>query len=377
MKRETLSTQMHAEAVAISRQKAERAILKPGRKGVKVMGNRFMHSITTLKESAAQSREARIERREDRVVSKEEYREEKRLAKEERKQEKAEAKAQKSKAKALIPEKSIEQPTSTWRDRLSSVASKGKSRLSSIQNITDRISTAREVDIEDEQEETEETIETVVEETPVAKVVSKPVVEKKAKTPTQPVKETARKEKKIVTRRVIVPEQSAQADIIKEEDLSEPRRKSLLKRVRRKKEDLPSPLQEAKMALEAKQYQQVEDIMLPYIVQHTQDTNAYMLLGHAAFGNKSWDEAVEIFEQVEKMNTAQEGLKAAKGRTALRCGKITLALETLQRAHDDEPENKEVLEDLITIAQRMDNDALKKSAEEQLTQLKAEEEELA
>lgn len=130
-----------------------------------------------------------------------------------------------------------------------------------------------------------------------------------------------------------------------------------------------SPMDRADAALAEKQFQQVEDIIVPYIVKHPKDTAAYMLLGRAALGRKSWTDAMEIFEQVISWNEKHEGAYAALGTAAYRAGKFTRALQALQRAHDANPQDKAVLKKLLSIAQKMDNQGLLHSISEELKAL--------
>lgn len=132
-----------------------------------------------------------------------------------------------------------------------------------------------------------------------------------------------------------------------------------------------SVLDQARDALGAQQFQHAEDILVEYIVKHTKDTNAYMLLGQAAVGRQDWQEAAEIFEQVIAWNPAQQGAYAGLGSSAYRAGRYSKALRALQRAHEADPDNLSILEDLLSIARKMDNPALQKSISEKITELQA------
>ncbi len=366
MKREVLATNIQAQAATITRQKAEKAIFEPGKKKVKLMGNRALQSISTLKSSATQTREAIAQRREERSSTRKERKEEKHRAKQQKKQDKSKAKANQEMEK-MSPEKNIQQPTSSWRDRLSGITSRGKTKLASMQNVKERIANrAKEAEKDEETAQSAAAVRTSIQS--IFKTKEKPqplaVDDQADQVATKPAKE-------ITMKRIITPTQESIEPALKKEDLAEPKRNRLLNKVRRKKEDIGATLEEARAALGAKQYQRAEDILLPYIVQHSKDANAYMLLCQVALAQSSWDEAYEICEQIERMNADQPGLKAAKGKAAFHTGKMTVALQTLQRAHDDDPENKDILRDLITIAQRMDNPALRESAQEQLSQIEA------
>lgn len=132
------------------------------------------------------------------------------------------------------------------------------------------------------------------------------------------------------------------------------------------------PLQQAAVCLRKSQFDQAEDILLPYIVQHARDVKAYMLLGRAALGRDDWDEAVEIFQQVRSIDDSIQGLYACLGIAAARAGKMTLAVESLQKARDLEPENITIREELLTIARRTDNSVLERSVTEELRELRQE-----
>jgi tetratricopeptide (TPR) repeat protein len=157
---------------------------------------------------------------------------------------------------------------------------------------------------------------------------------------------------------------------VTKERLSAEARAKLVTRLLRRERHPNAPLAKAAEAIAATQYDQAEDILVPYIVGHAKDTRAYMMLGQAAVGKGTWDEALEIYQQVVKINIRAEGAQAALGRAALHEGKMTLALQALQRAHDQDPANKAVLKLLLTIAKRMDNQVLKKSVLEKLSELK-------
>ncbi len=151
--------------------------------------------------------------------------------------------------------------------------------------------------------------------------------------------------------------------------LSAGHRARLLRQLLKKERSLSAPLKLAAEAVSQARYDEAEDILVPYISRHARDAKAYMLLGQAVAGKGAWDEAVEIFGQVVKINSQEEGAQAALGKAALRAGKITLALASLQRARDNAPNDKKILKLLLTIAQRTDNQALKKSVHDQLAEI--------
>lgn len=137
-----------------------------------------------------------------------------------------------------------------------------------------------------------------------------------------------------------------------------------------------SPVAEAQAALENGNLSQVEDILVPYLVKHPKNTMAYMLLGEVAAKRESWSEAMEIFEQVVRLDAAAPNAYAKLGEAAWHAGRFTRALEALQRAHDVEPENVPVLKHLYKISQRMDNRVLQKSVLERLQALAPDDEEV-
>lgn len=127
-----------------------------------------------------------------------------------------------------------------------------------------------------------------------------------------------------------------------------------------------SPITEAQAAFSAGNLAAAEDTLIGYIVKHPKNTVAYGLLAEIAAKREAWDEALEILEQVIRLDAAAPGAYAKLGEVALHAGHFTRALEALQRAHDMEPENVAVLKHLLKIAQRMDNRVLQKSVMQKL-----------
>lgn len=140
------------------------------------------------------------------------------------------------------------------------------------------------------------------------------------------------------------------------------------KMLSRKPDD--DPLKQAAVCLKESQYDKAEDILLPYIVRHSRDTNAYMLLGRSALGRGDWTEAIEIFQQVRAIDEKTSRLFSSLGTAAFKAGRFTLAVEALQKARDFEPNNISVREQLLKIAQRMDNEVLRRSVQEELGELR-------
>ena len=144
-----------------------------------------------------------------------------------------------------------------------------------------------------------------------------------------------------------------------------PEKKKLFSRPKK----LPA-LQRARAAIEASQLDQAEEILVPYIARHPKNTQAYILLAHVASLQNNWTEALEILQQVVKINPATRGAWAELGRAAYEAGKFTLAIEALQRAHSAEPGNADTVQRLLNIAQRMDNTPMQRSLAAELKALK-------
>lgn len=153
---------------------------------------------------------------------------------------------------------------------------------------------------------------------------------------------------------------------------SQPSQDASIGKLLRRKSMKVDPLGRAAACLKQSQYDQAEDILLPYIVRHAKDTKAYMLLGRAAMGRSDWDEAIEIFQQVKSMDETAPGLYASLGKAAVKAGKMTMAVECLQRARDLEPANVVVRKLLLIIARRTDNNVLEKSVSQELRELRQE-----
>lgn len=130
-----------------------------------------------------------------------------------------------------------------------------------------------------------------------------------------------------------------------------------------------SPLESAETAVEQGHFSAAEDMLVPFIAKHPDSVPAYILLGRAAIGQHAWEEAIEIFDQVLRVDPAAREAYAWLGRAALKAGRLTRALEALQRALDADPANTRVLKDLLTLAQHMDNKILQKTVIERLLAL--------
>jgi tetratricopeptide (TPR) repeat protein len=135
-------------------------------------------------------------------------------------------------------------------------------------------------------------------------------------------------------------------------------------------------LTQAREALNAADYAKAESVLVPYLAKHPKETTAYMLLGEAAMVRRDWDEAMEIFEQVIRLNPRVRGSFAALGRAAFEAGKFTRAIEALQRAHDAAPRDVGIINRLIKIASRMDNVPMQKSLRQELLEIRTSEQKL-
>jgi tetratricopeptide (TPR) repeat protein len=140
-------------------------------------------------------------------------------------------------------------------------------------------------------------------------------------------------------------------------------------KLRRRSGQEQDPVKEAEIAIEQKNYSQAESILVPYIVKHTTDRRAYMLLGEAALGRGDSSEAIEIYQQLLEWNPHQRGAHIGLGRAAFQAGRYTQALEALQQAYNDDPANRLALELSLNIAKKLDNPALQHSYEEKLAEL--------
>lgn len=152
---------------------------------------------------------------------------------------------------------------------------------------------------------------------------------------------------------------------------TQPERVSLMSKiVKREKEE--TPLEKAANEIANQHFDAAEDILVPYIMKHASDAKAYVLLGNAAIGRHSWEEAMEIFQQVIKLDNSIGDAYAKLGHAALNAGKFTQAIEALQHVRNIDAKNIKVREELLLIAQRMDNKVVEKGVAEELEELKKE-----
>ncbi len=156
--------------------------------------------------------------------------------------------------------------------------------------------------------------------------------------------------------------------LVHQEPVPEPKRGIVSQIMQRPKEE--TQLEKAERMISENNFDSAEDILVPYIMKHAADTKAYMLLGKASMGKGAWEEAMEIFQQVLKINNEEVDAHALFGHAALQAGKFTIAMQSLQRARDNDPENISIREDLLFIARRMDNKVVVKGVLEGLEALK-------
>ena len=131
----------------------------------------------------------------------------------------------------------------------------------------------------------------------------------------------------------------------------------------------PSIFEQVNDAITSGQLEQAEEMLIPYIVKHTKDKEAYMLLGRVAIAKGAWEEAMEVFQQVVRLDPNLTDAQAGLGYAALQHGKFSIALQALQRAHKADPENVQIVEQLLNIARRLDNKVLQKSMLQELVEL--------
>ncbi|OGY31538.1 MAG: hypothetical protein A3C02_02350 [Candidatus Andersenbacteria bacterium RIFCSPHIGHO2_02_FULL_45_11] len=154
-------------------------------------------------------------------------------------------------------------------------------------------------------------------------------------------------------------------------DTEKPEKVSLMSKIARR--DIPeTPLEKAANEIANKHFDTAEDILVPYIMKHASDPKAYVLLGNAAIGRQSWEEAMEIFQQVIKLDNSICEAYAQLGHAALNAGRFTQAIEALQHVRNVDAKNIQAREELLFIAQRMDNKVVEKGVAEELEELKKE-----
>lgn len=338
-------------------------VFKPEKQGVKLAKNRLSLIPQMIKNSGSNTK-AYLQQRRERKQEKKTLRAAAKL----QAQEPVKTSAEVAQSQEEQTPGGISMPTSSWRTKISSLGERSKQRVGLLKNrVNERFTHASEEEIAQESIETKEPVKpqlrlSTTDEAP------KPAILRTVEPPVQRTVKTTR-----FTKKVVEEQPPVEVTAVPEESVETSRSRSL-KNLFGKKEaggKQDSALAQARNAIKESQYDKAEDILIPYIVQHSRDAKAYMLLGRAALGRAAYDEAVEIFQQVLKINPDQKGAHAGMGRAALSQGKMTLALQSLQRALNEDPTNLEVLKDLLTIAKRMDNRVLQASVQEQLADLKA------
>jgi hypothetical protein len=149
--------------------------------------------------------------------------------------------------------------------------------------------------------------------------------------------------------------------LVHQEPVQEQKRGIMSQMMQRTKEE--TLLEKAERIIGENKFDEAEDMLVPHIMKHAGDTRAYMLLGEASM-------AMEIFQQVVKMNNEESEAYAKLGHSALQAGNYTVAIQALQRARDNDPENISIREDLLFIARRMDNKVMVRGVTEELVALK-------
>lgn len=124
----------------------------------------------------------------------------------------------------------------------------------------------------------------------------------------------------------------------------------------------------AESSLEQGDLDYAAELLQPYLAS-SDAARACWLLGRVALERGKWDEALVYFGDSLRLNPDQQWGWALYGYAALQGGKIRLALMSLQYARHQDPTNVAILECLLTIAQRIDSEALRRSVEADLMKL--------
>lgn len=337
MKDHEFSEEIQAE-VESTKPIQESSLLAPSRKGVMLIGNRLKYAVTGIGGAMASVGSSMSAMREKR----QEKRELKRLASI-REQEAAPQPVAKKEDAPKKGIRGIQMPESGIRDRLAVLAQRGKEGLSSLQ---------------------QEIAQRVPDPKAVGKTFS--AVTRRVTTRAGQAAAVASEQKSSPVIRLV------RHDVAQEEPKEDPQEKQktgiMSHLLKRDKE--PDLFAEVQRAIGKKQFDVAEDLLVPYLMKHAGDTKAYMLLGTAAIGREAWDEAMEIFQQVIKLDNKLVDAYAGLGHAALNAGKFTLAIQSLQHARDMDANNVQIREELLFIARRMDNKVVEKGVLEELAQLK-------
>lgn len=289
----------------------EDSLLSPGTKGVQIVKNRIVHSVTSFRTNVAQS--VTVARETIQSVRE---------------------KRQEAKAQVQATLQGVQIPQVSFRERFAQVAQKGKDGVSALQaQVARRIPDAKNR---------------------VAAI---------------------RKNIQARSKQVSAPATVAPAIRLvrhtNSQNSTHSEKKGLMAKIG-KREQVQTPLEKAANAIANQQFDTAEDILVPYIMKHASDAKAYVLLGNAAIGRHSWEEAMEIFQQVIKMDNSMCDAYAQLGHAALNAGRFTQAIEALQHVRNIDAKNITVREELLFIAQRMDNKVVERGVIEELEELKKE-----
>ncbi len=294
----------------------EESLLRPEEAGVKIVKNRLFHLISSTRGGVS----SMMKSAGDGVRSM-------RLRRKEAKQEKRAEKA----AAPVVKGPTIQMPEVGMQDRLAMLAQRGKEGLSSLQKeITSRIPDMKKIR---ESLPQREEAAAIPKSSPVIRLVRHSGTEEAVKTET-------------------------------------PQKTGIMSQILNKREKDKTVLEKAQEAMEQKDFEKAEDLLIPHIMKHSSDTQAYMLLGKTAIGKEAWDEAMEIFQQVIKLDKTMVDAYADLGHAALNAGKFTLAIQSLQHARNMDTNNIRIREELLFIARRMDNKVVEKGVLEELQELK-------
>ncbi len=295
----------------------EASLLRPEVAGVTLVKNRLVHMVSSAKGGAmgiASSTGGAFrsfrQRRQERAIQKTE-----------------------EVAEPEVKSSTVQMPEVGLKDRISVLAQKGKEGLASLQKeIANRIPDMKKIR-ERVPEESEEVA-------PIPK--TSPVI------------------------RLVRHSGVAEAPVAK---VQAPEKTGIMSQIL-KRDKQATPLEQAEELVAAQKFEAAEDILVPHIMKHSSDTKAYMLLGKAAIGKESWDEAMEIFQQVIKLDKGMVDAYADLGHAALNAGKFTLAIQSLQHARNMDANNIRIREELLIIARRMDNKVVERGVLEELQELK-------
>lgn len=351
-RRQQFSHNVQQEAHSTSSGIIPENLLNPARAGIELIKNPLGILVSNVKQSAGgiktfwQGRRDRKQAREAIVTA----------VKEEEVQE----------VTAPTDTTGISIPTSGWRDRAMKLVKKGTGSISgAIATVRRRGNTHSEA--------AKTTVVPLQEVFSPSRSVKTSATSKTtpppATTNTSPIR-IIRVEKPIAATKEVIPNEQPKKEVASPEG-------RFTARFKKPEKPKTSLLEAAHDAIEAAQYEKAEEMLVPYIIEHTRDCDAYMLLGQIAIARSAWPEAMEIFQQIIQLKPKMADAQAGLGYAALQEGRFSIALQALQRAHEADPQNKKILYQLLNIARRLDNKILQKSVLEQLTELEPGNQEIA